>query len=208
MGRVRTYGRKATGAIRIGGDNPTDGDTVTIGATIFEFDDDDAVTEGNVLVAIGAGASDSVAALLAAILANPPAPGIVAAADPVEPTKTLRLQASNPGAEGNVALACSMTDVADNIVSGAALTNGENAGDATIAFGEYVVTALDVLAASVVIPTGLVSARFVQLERYRSGELLEAVTGLKTVSAGDIRHDFAGATDLAAGDVLSWSAWE
>lgn len=207
MGRVRTYGGKSRGAIYFGGAQPTDGDTVTIGDKTFEFDDDAAVTEGNVSVTIGGNLAASVAALLAAIIANPPSPGIVAAMDFVATTLCIRLTASNPGANGNVALSASMTDVL-NIVSGAALTGGENPGDATISRGEYVVTALDVLTASVVIPTGLVSPRFVQMERYRGGELLEAVTGLKTVNGGDLRHDFAGATDLQAADVISWSAWE
>ena len=207
MGRVRTYGGKARGAIYFGGAQPTDGDLVVIGDKTFEFDDDATVTEGNVSVTIGGNLAASVAALLAAILANPPSPGIVAAMDFVATTLCIRLTATNPGANGNVALSATMTDVL-NIVSGAALTGGENPGDATIARGEYVVTALDVLTLSVVIPTGLVSPRFVQVERYRAGELLEAVTGVKTLSGGDLRHDFAGATDLAENDVIAWSAWE
>ena len=208
MGRVRSFGVPAQGAIRLHGDNPADGDTVTIGDKTFEFDDDDAVTEGNILVTIAGSTALSTAALLAAILANPPSPGITAAMDPVDTAKVIRLRANAPGAAGNVALSCSMTDVADTIVSGASLLGGENPGDVTMARGEYTVTALDVAAASVEIPTGLASPRFVQTERYRAGELLEAVTGVRSVNAGQIRHDFAGATDLAENDVIVWLAFE
>jgi hypothetical protein len=49
------------------GSNPVDGNTVTSGTLVFEFDNNDAVTPGNISVAIGDTAIDSCANLVAAM---------------------------------------------------------------------------------------------------------------------------------------------
>jgi len=50
----------------------SDGETVTIGNDVYEFDTDESVTEGNILVDVSAGATapDAVTALVAAITAS------------------------------------------------------------------------------------------------------------------------------------------
>lgn len=50
--------------------NPHDGDTATVNGVVFEFDDDDAITDGHVKVTIGVNTTASFTALRTAILAN------------------------------------------------------------------------------------------------------------------------------------------
>ncbi len=209
MGRVRNFGNKAQGMLYFGGANPTvDDDAVTIGVSVFRIvtaEGDEGA--GEIPVVKGVAVANTVAALLAAINANPPAPGIVASADPVATTLGIRLIAENPGENGNVDLVVEMTDVL-NIGSDDTLVGGVNPGNRTLHSGEYVVTDADVAAASVVIETGLAAPINVQAEVRRSGDLVEALTNLQTVSGSKIKYDATGGTDLAAGDKISWSAWE
>lgn len=204
MGRVRFFGVPAQGAVYFSG-QPSDGDYVTIGSKTYEFDDNAAVTAGRVAVTIGGSTALTAAALLAAINANKPTVPVTASADPVS-NVTVRIKADSRGAAGNIALVKSGANIT---VSAATLLNGENAGTQTVVRGEYAVTALDVLATSVVIETGLTSPRFVQLYTKKAdGTFFETSTGVISVSGSQIRHDFTGATDLEAGDTLVWEAWE
>jgi hypothetical protein len=207
MGRMRYKGNPAQGAIRFGSNTIVDEEYVSIGGKIYEFDDDAAVTSPHVLVTIGGSAAATAANLIAAINANKPSPGVTASADPVE-AETVRLVADKVGTAGNLALVEAVSD-AGITVSGANMTGGENGGSQKVARGEYVVTALDVLAANVVIETGLASPRFIKLyTRKADGTFFETSTGVVTISGSQIRHDFAGGTDLEAGDTLSWEAYE
>jgi hypothetical protein len=62
---------QATGTLTFS-DAVSDGETVTIGTDTYEFDTDESVTEGNILVDVsgGATASDAVTALVSAITAS------------------------------------------------------------------------------------------------------------------------------------------
>ncbi len=215
MGRVRFFGGKAQGAIQIADFvNLVDAETITIGTPasgsekVFEWDDDVSVTAPNVLVTIGASDAASAINLRDAINANPTVPPVVAFIDPKD-TGVVRLAASFRGAAGNHPLATTMTDP-DNIVSGAAMTGGENGGSQIVHRGEYVVTALDVVADQLVIETGVpVTARFVEVEIRDATGLVKAHTALVTVINNNrISINFAGATDPAATDVITWQAWE
>lgn len=103
------------------GDSVADGDTITIGSDIYEFDDDDEVGEGHILVDIsgGATADDAGIALDAAITADGTEDVTSAEADGV-----VTLTAGTPGAAGNLALAKSCAHAA---LSGTAMTGGVDA---------------------------------------------------------------------------------
>jgi len=80
--------KAATGTFTLTG-AVTDGETVSIGITTYEFDTDSNVTEGNILVDVSGGATapDAVTALVAAITAN--TESIVSAEDGVNDTVVL-----------------------------------------------------------------------------------------------------------------------
>lgn len=217
MARVKFLGIVSNGAIRLGGANPVDGDTVTIGPVPavggvtgkrFEFDDDVAVTAGNILVDIKASATLSAVALKDAINANKTTPaGVTAFIDPIDPL-TVRLQGDFQGAAGNLALAETFTD-GSNIVSGAGLVAGENAGNQTFHRGAHTVTALDISAGSAQIPTGLQGPRFRNVDVYSStGLQRNDLTDLFTFVGDRLQVDIDGATNIVAGDVISWIAFE
>ena len=89
------------------------------------------------------------------------------------------------------------------------MTGGENAGSQTVHRGEYTVTAIDVLATNIVIPTGLTTPRYVEADvRDANGVFKGDITGQLTVVNGEIHHGFEGATDVVATDRIIWQAWE
>lgn len=207
MGRVRFFGISATGAIRIANNTLVDTETITIGDRVYEWDNNAAVTAGNILVTIGVDVATSITNLINAINANKPSVAVTASPDPVD-ALVIRLIADAQGANGNLALAETVAD-AGTIVSGALMVGGENSGSQIVHRGEYIVTALDVLAAHVLFPTGLTTPKHVEVDvRDTLGVFREDITGALTVSGGNVLHDFAGATDLVAGDRLIWQAWE
>lgn len=207
MGRVRFFGIKSNGAIHLANNVLVDGETVTIGDRVYEWDDNASVTAPNILVTIGGSAAASAANLIAAINANKPTVPITATVDPVS-TVTIRLAGDAQGAAGNLALAETVVD-AGLTLSGALMTDGENAGSQTVHRGEYIITAIDVLAANAVIPTGLTTPRHVEADlRDTNGVFREDITGQLTVVSGEIHHGFEGVTDLVAGDRIIWQAWE
>jgi hypothetical protein len=213
MGRVKFLGLRAVGAIRLNA-NPADGETVTIGPVPavggvtgkrFEFDNNAAVTAGNILVTIGGSAALSAIALRDKINTNKPTPvGITAEIDPVD-TSTVRLYADAPGAGGNLALADTGAAID---VSSAVMTGGEGSGNQTLHRGEHVVTALDVAAGNVMIDTGLSGPRFPQVDCFSAAGLQKALTSLVIVVGSKIQLDFDGATNPVAGDKISWGAYE
>ena len=206
MSRLKYFGRPAQGAIRFGTNTLVNGDTITIGGRVYEFRTSGSATPPNVQVNVGGSAALTAVALRDAINANKPTIGVTATIDPVD-TAVVRLKADVAGAAGNLALAEAVAD-AGIIVSGANLTQGQNGSARNYHFGTYVVTALDVLATNVVIETGLPAAvEFAQLHiKSATGLFKGTLTGLITKSGAQIRHDFAGATDLVAGDLIEWVA--
>ena len=207
MGRVRFFGIKAIGSIHFASNVLVDGETITIGDRIYEFDDNASVTAPNILVTIGGSAAATVTNLIAAINANKPTVPVTATVDPVSAV-TIRIVGDAQGANGNLALAETVVD-AGITLSGALMTDGENAGSQTVHRGLYIVTANDVLAANIVIPSGLTTPRFVEADlRDTNGVFREDITGQLTVVSGEIHHGFEGATDLVAGDQIIWQAWE
>lgn len=211
MGRIRFFGNKSKGSVRIADfASLLDTEVIVIGNKTFEWDDNAAVTAGNVLVTIGASDAISITNLRDAINANKPTPPVDAVVDPKD-TKVLRIEATNRGAAGNMAFTTDMAD-ADNIIAAVAdkLDGGENGGQQTLHRDVYTVTALDVLADNIMIPTGIPNTpRFRQVEFLSAAGLQRnTVTALVTLVGKDLRIDFAGAVDLVAGDLVVWQVWE
>lgn len=208
MARARYKGAKAQGAIHLANNTILDGETITIGNKVYEFDNNASVTAGRVAVTIGGTVADTATNLIAAINANKPSKPVTAVIDPKNASgQKINLFADQVGAAGNIALAETVAD-AGCTLSGATLTGGENAGEQTVARGQYAVVAMDVTADNIMIETGLTSPRYVQVEVRSAAGVPKAHTAEVTISGSKIRLNFAGATDPAATDIVSWVAWE
>ncbi|MGH9462014.1 MAG: hypothetical protein ACRD1X_12395 [Vicinamibacteria bacterium] len=204
-GRFKFKGGKAVGSLHLSA-QPSDGDFFTIGGKKYEFDNNASVGAGSVTVTIGGSAALTMTALIAAINANKPTIPVTAVVDPVNATgQTCRLTADRVGSNGNLALTKSGANL---VLSAAAMAGGENGSIQTVARGAHTVDANDVQADAVIIETGLTSPRFAEVVCRDSAGLLKAITALVTVVGSTIKVAFAGATDPAATDVLTWSSWE
>lgn len=215
MGRFRFNGLKAQGAICIKDyASLLSGELITIGNKVYEFRTSGSASGSHIQVNVGASNALTITALITAINANKPtnAAGVASApatavVDPVD-TSVCRIYADSRGAAGNMIFTTTMAD-SDNVITGSGLLEyGENAGEQTLHRGSYVVSAIDVLALSIVIETGLTTPRDATVETYGSTGAKKTSTALKTVSGTKILLDFTGATDHVAGDVIVWSAWE
>src|SRR5687768_1378332 len=145
MGLYLYNGSKAYGATRIGSHgNLLDGEIITIGNKIFEWDDDAAVTPGRILVDIGANAIAAIANLVAAVNLNKPERPVTAHVDPLD-TAVARIIADDVGARGNMVFTTTMAH-ASNIIDAVAglLKGGEDAITQTLHRNTHIVTALDV----------------------------------------------------------------
>jgi hypothetical protein len=172
---------------------------------IYEFDNNATVGAGNITVTIGGSAAATITALIDAINNNPPTPvAIPAAVDPVN-AETARLQGAFNGAAGNLALVKSGANIE---ISGAAMTGGEGSGNQTLHRGEYVVTALDVLAGNVMIETGLQGPRIESIDVIDTVDVTKYVTSKIKILGTALQIDFDGATNPAAGDRIVWGAYE
>lgn len=111
----------ATGALTFSG-AVSDGETVTIGADVYEFDTDEDVAEGNILVDVsgGATAAAAVTALVAAITAN--TGSAVSAVDGTG--DVVNVTAKTKGAAGNAI--ATVTDCANGAWGAGTLTSGVN----------------------------------------------------------------------------------
>lgn len=210
-GRILYDGNKAQGAVRIGAyGSLADGNTVTIGDKVFEWDNNGSVVAGHILVTIGGSGAVCATNLKNAINANPPTPyGVEAAIDPVD-TSVVNLVADARGTNGNLALASTMAN-ASNSISGAVMTGGENGSLQKIARGEYTVTSQDVAAGRVVIQSGRATPRFPQVECRDSGGKLLELTGDLTVSGEKLLYTFdggSGGVNPSAGDKIEWLVFE
>ncbi len=207
MGRVRDAGNKSYGSVRIADfANLLDGEVITIGAKIFEWDDDATVSGSNIAVDIGVSDAECITNLRDQINAEYPST-LVAYVDPVD-TKTLRIEAMEAGGLGNLVFTTTMLD-ANNIiaaVSGALADGGADENRAR-ASGVYVVTALDVLATSLMIPTPFAAPALGNLRVVSSADVPKYITSKPTISGTRIKITDNGATVLAAGDKVTWEVY-
>lgn len=212
MSRYKFFGAKAVGSIQIKDNaNLADAEVIVLGDKTYEWNDTEGdVVEGRVWLDRTVG-TDALAAaeLITKINANPPTKSVTAVIDPKDNT-TVRLYADARGAAGDIAFTTTMGD-SNNIIAAVSnkLADGENGGNELLHRGEYTVTALDVLADNVMLETSLPNGpSFFMVQCRTSAGLIKAITALFTVSGTKIRCDFAGATDPAAGDTITWFAVE
>jgi hypothetical protein len=199
MGRFRFIGSKAQGAMTVGG-APIADDSITVGDKVYVFQ---VAAANNLEITIGGSDAATATNIVNAINANPPSASVDARVDSVDDT-TVRLVADDVGSQGNITLAEAVTD-AGFTVSGAALTGGENANFQTLDAGTYTVTTLDVTAESVEIDTAVSSPIILSYSVFSATGLFKGtLSNLITVSGSRILHDFTGATDVVAGDVIHW----
>ena len=212
MGRVRDAGNKSYGAVRIADfANLLDGELITLGdplegGKVFEWDSNAAVGAGNILVTIGASDAACINNLRDAINAELDQ-YLLAYVDPVD-TKTLRIEGVEPGGLGNLVFTTTMLD-ANNIiaaVSGALADGGADENRAR-ASGVYIVTALDVLATSLMIPTPFAAPALGNLRVVSSADVPKYITSKPTISGTRIKITDNGATVLAAGDKVTWEVY-
>jgi hypothetical protein len=212
MGRVRDSGNKSYGAVRIGTHGSlADGETITIGDLLnggkrFEFRAAGPATGSNILVLKGADAAAAIVALRDAINAQFPGK-LVAYVDPVS-TAVLRIEGAEPGALGNLAFTTTMAH-ATNIIAAVAgaLAAGDPDKNVARASGVYVVTALDVLATNLMIPTPFAAPVLGSLRVVTSADVPKYFTSKPTISGSRIKITDNGATPLAAGDKVYWEVW-
>lgn len=212
MGRVRDAGNKSFGSVIISDfANLLDGETITIGdplngGKVFEWDDDAAVTAGHVAVTIGVSDTVCITNLRDAINAQMGAL-LVAYVDPVN-TDVLRIEAYDAGALGNLAFEHDMSDAGNTIAAVAdALAGGSNDGNRARASGVYTVTAIDVSATNVMIPTPFAAPILGALRVVTSADVPKYFTSKPTISGTRIKITDNGATLLAAGDKIYWEVW-
>jgi hypothetical protein len=202
MSRIHYFGAKAVGSIRIG-DNPNllVADYFTIGDRTYEFG---AATPGRVQVVIGGTAALTITALIAAINANKPSIPVTATVDATD-TAVCRIVADNRGVSGNMQLLEVCND-ADNIASGVTLLGGADDVSRQLVGGNYTVTALDVAATGAVIPTGLSAPGIIKCQVRTALGAVKYVTDNFNIVGTNIVCVFAGATHIAATDVIIWEA--
>jgi hypothetical protein len=202
--RVSSNGRPATGHIRIAV-NPTDADKVTVtnGAAnpvTYEFDNNAAVTAGNILVTIGASAAATATNLATAINAQQGKGGyaIVAAAHPTDTTVVDLVNTSGA--------ALNLTET----TAGARVVVQDNAEETQMVPTKLysvrrVIVAEDVTRLRIRINTGMTAILnyIYRLQTAAANNAEIGYNGVVTVTGGVIEFDFSGATDPAAGNVLT-----
>ena len=213
MGRVRDLGNKSTGAVQITDHaNLLDGETITIGdpengGFVFEFDDDAAVEAGAILVDTGADEDEAIENLVAAINANLGSI-LLAYVDP-EDTMTCRIEGASEGALGNLAFETDFSDAGNTIAASGddTLSGGSNDENRSRASGIYEVTALDVLAENVMIPTPFAAPVIGRVMVLDAAGVMQYITDEITISTTRLKITKAGGTNLAAGDLVHWEVW-
>jgi hypothetical protein len=214
MGRVTDAGNKSYGAVRIGDwANLNDGEKITISRTgegalekVFEFDDDAAVADGSILVDLGADAEEAIENLKDAINAQLPSL-LFAYVDPVD-VNTCRIEGLEAGDAGNLDFTHDMTDP-QNIIAAIddALAGGAKAFNLGRAAGEYIVTALDVLAENVMIPLPFQAPVSPRVFVRSSADVPKYISDKVKITSTRLQIEKNGATNLAEGDKVDWEVY-
>ncbi len=206
MGETVFPGNKSYGAIRIGAyASLVNGDIVTIGTKVYEFRTSGSPSAGHVAVAVGADGPGTASNLQAAIAANPNVPKIDAYIDAVD-TKVVRLEGDDSGILGNVVFSASMTGATNIIDQTSGFLLGGEAGNLRHEdAGRYTVTALDIAAGSIMIPTKIAAPRIMSIQVYSSAGLRKYETTLWTTSSNHLLGTISGGTNPIATDIVCWS---
>lgn len=218
MGRQRYFGNRAHGVIiieeTIAVADVVDGELITIGNKVFEFDSDSSVTGSNVAVDIsGTPTAQAVrATLIAAINANKPSIPVTAVVGHTEPANTgvIIVEADAEGDAGNLVFTTTMaTGTPASAIDGTGLLQGgENGASQKEWRHTRTVEAEDVTAAGMQFDTGLSSPRFAEAHVRTAAGATIAWDGLLTIDGREVRMDNSGAVDFAAGNVIVLICWE
>jgi hypothetical protein len=203
-------GSKGYGAVRIGAfASLIDTEIITIGNKVYEWDNNAAVTAGRKLVTIGASDAACATNLAAAINAEPPTQhAVVAYVDPVD-TKLVRIETVGAADVGLMTFTTTMAHVSNTIAAVAnKLAGAESQRNRVEDDGEYIVTAQDILAGNIMIPTKLQTPRRARFQCYTTDGDLKVITWRKTISTTRIKITANGATAPIQGDVIVWNASE
>jgi hypothetical protein len=173
---------------------------------VYEFRTSGSAGAGHVQVNVGMDGPATALALQAAIVANPPTPQIDAYIDAID-SKVVRLEAHDYGTAGNVAFSASLTGGTNIIDQTSGFMLGGEAGSLKhLDSGRYTVTALDVAATAIMIPTKLTTPKILSIQVFDATGVLKAATTKWTQSTTRIKGEFAGGTNPAATDIVCWSA--
>lgn len=195
-------GRNAVGVVDFNGIAEA-GSTITVGGQVYT--EADTADSENGVFTNGASAANSATSFAAAINddTRDNAPAVTAVVS--DAGDSVVLVADNPGTAGNLSVS---TDSASNVTV-EDMHDGEDTNRKKIAAGNYTVTAQDVLADEVNIGIPFAASGFVVNVRTSTG-LIDAVTALATVetSPNRLMLNFAGATDMEAGDIVHYVVFE
>lgn len=216
MGRQRYFGNRAHGVIVISEAatiaDVVDGEIITIGNKVFEFDDDASVSGSNVLVDMsGSPTAQAVrATLIAAINANKPSIPVSAVVGHTEPALTgvIIIEADAEGDAGNMVFTTTMATGTSAIDGTGLLQGGENGASQKEWRHSRAVEAEDVTAAGMQFDTGLASPRFADAHFRTAAGTIIAWDGLLTIDGREVRMNNSGSVDFAAGDVVVVICWE
>lgn len=207
MGFYQFNGSKAHGAVRIGSHGDlADAELINLGDKVFAWDSGGGVGPGQIAVAVGVNAAAAIANLVSAINNNKPS-GRPASAhiDPLD-SAVCRIVSDDVGARGNILFTTTMAHPSNIIDAvGGLLKGGEDAITQTLHRNTHIVTALDVAAGSIRIPTGVQAPKHHQVDVYAStGAPKEDLTTKWATSGEFLVGDFDGATNPVQGDKVNW----
>jgi hypothetical protein len=214
MGHMEYRGTKGHGAARIGNfAGLADGETITIGDLLltgkrYEFRAAGPATGSNILVLKGANAAAAIAAFVAAVNANKPAPAVTAYVDPVD-TAVARIETDKQADAGLLAFLTTMLDAANVIAAESnKLAGAESARNQLLDRGEYLVKAIDISAGNIMIPTSHGTPRYARWECIDTNGGKKAITWRGTISNNRLKITTNGATPPIAGDRILWEIYE
>lgn len=182
------------------GANVADGETVTIGTTVFEFDTDDDVTEGNVLVDVSGGVTPAAAATALEAAIN-------AASLAVTAKKVGTAVVVIHDLPGQTLATTETLAGGGNAWSSATLIGGTAPSDKihVPVTQTHTATAADVTAGVIAMGFGA-PVEAVEVSVRTAAGIPKAWVGAVTVDSHLVVVDNSGATDFAENDVVTFTA--
>jgi hypothetical protein len=189
-------GRRAMNVLRLAA-NVADGETITLGGVVFEFDSNATYTAGRIPIPVTTLTPTAVAPLIvSAINANTPYLATAISVNEI-------LVVGRDGAAPTGAVACSETMAgAGNAWSSATMVPGAADGTVALALQQRAAVAQDVTLGHLLFAFPFAVAA-VQVDVRTSAGVAKAWDGAVTFSGGVVTVDNSGTTDFAAGDVVA-----
>lgn len=191
-------------ALWLPSDNPSDGATITIGSDVYEFDDNASTTEGRIAVAIGGNVEATIDALVTAI--NGGTENVVAQ----DGTDAVAVVVANaPG--GSLAIGVLPARASSEVADVWVVFQEGRAANRSQSSGRIVLD--DVSASTPYNHLSSFDAAFVSCSFYTSAGAPKATTATCVVNTATTPDSItidptAGATPLAAGDVVVFTIYE